>query len=313
MELAGLNLNLLVALDALLIERHVGRAARRVGVTQSAMSHTLRQLREILADPILVRSGNDMLPTPTAEALHPRLQHGLAELKTVVSGRAAFDPSQISDTFTLASHDGTAGVLTALLFQRLHNLAPQAILRISTVDHDAVYENLAQGKWDVALLPPLFPLDGLRTETVGATGIKVMCRENHSRIKKRLTLEAYCQTPHVMVSLSGEGPSWVDALLAKMGKERQVTLRLPYILAMAEAVARTDLIATLPDLMVDYLAARWPVKGFPPPFEMPMPGALLMVWHPRYEHEPSHIFFREQVRQCTQDPTFAKGIGATRL
>ena len=87
MSLAGLNLNLLVALDALLQERHVGRAARRVGVTQSAMSHTLRQLRTLLDDPVLVRSGNEMLPTPYAEQLHPRLVAGLGELNAVVSGR----------------------------------------------------------------------------------------------------------------------------------------------------------------------------------------------------------------------------------
>jgi DNA-binding transcriptional LysR family regulator len=304
MDLAGLNLNLLVALEALLAERHVGRAARRVGVTQSAMSHTLRQLRELMDDPILVRAGNDMLPTSRAEEVQPRLQRGLADLKAVVSGRAAFDPSSITDTFTVAAHDGVAAVFTSLLFERLQTLAPRAGLRIATVDHDAISENLAHGRWDVALLPPLFPLDGLETTPLAASGVKVACRRDHTRIKKRLTLAAYCDTPHVMLSLTGEGSSWVDHLLASLGRTRRVALRTPYLLAMAETVSRSDLIVTLPDLAADYLGELWPLKSFPPPFEIPDLDPLLMVWHPRQQHEPSHRFFREQVRLSALDPRF---------
>ena len=105
LRLSTLNLNQLVALDALIVERHVGRAAQRMGVTQSAMSHTLRGLRTLLDDPLLVRVGNEMLPTPFAQQAAPRLRAGLGELEAVVSGRAAFDPSETSDTFTVALQD----------------------------------------------------------------------------------------------------------------------------------------------------------------------------------------------------------------
>lgn len=298
MHLAGLNLNHLVALDALLQERHVSRAAARMGVTQSAMSHTLRSLRELLADPLLVRVGNDMVLTPFAEQAHAKLRSGLDDLEAVVSGRAAFDPSTTADTFTVAAHDGTAAVISAPLCREMTSRAPQATLRIQTIDEHRIPEQLASGQVDVLLTPPMFPLEGLSVEELPKAGMSVVCRVRHPGVGKRLTLNRYCTIPHVMGSTSGEGPSFVDHLLAQLGKSRRVRVRTPYMLSLAEIVSSTDHLATLPTLMAEFLCAIWPLEMHPIPFEVAA-GSMLLCWHPRFEADPAHVFFRDLVRHAT--------------
>lgn len=163
-SLAAVNLNHLVALDALLAERSVGRAAARLGITQSAMSHTLRSLRELTGDPLLVRTRNAMMLTPFAEQAKGRLQRGLSDLESVVSGRAAFDPSTIGDMFTLATHDGVAAMLAAPLRAELKRRAPSAKLRIQPAESSALTSSLESGDVDVLALPPVLDLDGLEHE-----------------------------------------------------------------------------------------------------------------------------------------------------
>ncbi len=297
MRLASLNLNQLVALDALLAERHVGRAAVRMGVTQSAMSHTLRSLRELMNDPLLVRVGNHMELTPFAEEAQGRLRRGLADLESVINGRAAFEPATITDTFTLATNDGIASSLAAPLFRALQARAPRARLRIQLVDPNRPLQQLADGV-DVAILPPFARLEGLHTEALDPASHEVVCRRDHPVIKKRLTLAQYCRMPHAMLSLDGEGPGLVDHLLRQHDRERQVTVRVPYIVALAEILAVSDLVATLPTPIAQLFCGLWPLKRLPLPIPLdPLP--VYLCWHPRLEADPAHLFFREVVRVAT--------------
>lgn len=297
-RLAGLNLNHLVALDALLSERNVSRAAARMGVTQSAMSHTLRSLRGLLSDPLLVRVGNDMVLTPFAEQTHAKLQRGLGDLEAVVSGRAAFDPSTCSDTFTIAQHDGTAAAVAAPLASQMASRAPLATLRIQPVEDKRVHEQLASGEVDVLVIPPLLPLDGLSVERFPKTGMNVVCRDDHPIVKNKLTFTQYCSLPHAMASVTGDGPSWVDQLLAEQGKSRQVRVRTPYLMSLAEIVSVTDYLATLPTPICEFLCAIWPLKMHPLPLSFGS-GSLLMCWHPRFDADPAHTFFRDVLRSVT--------------
>lgn len=296
MRLASLNLNQLVSLDALLAERHVGRAAARMGVTQSAMSHTLRSLRELMNDPLLVRVGNAMVLTPYAEQAQAKLRRGLGDLEAVVSGRAAFDPSTITDTFTFAVHDAAASGLVAPLFRELRSKAPRAKLRLQNLDVDNLVRQLGDGGVDIAFVGTMMPLDALSTMPVGDDGYSVMCRDDHPVIRKRLSLAQYCKVPHAMLSLSGEGPSFIDHLLREQGRSRQVEVRVPYLLSLAEVVASSDLLASVPDVVAEYVCELWPIKRFPLPLELPAGGAVL-AWHPRFDADPPHVFFREIVGQ----------------
>lgn len=291
MRLSSLNLNQMVALDVLLDECHVGRAASRMGVTQSAMSHTLKSLRQLLHDPLLVRVGNTMVRTPLAEEVKDRVRRGLAELESVVSGRTAFDPESITDTFTIAANDGIASALSAPLFIELKRRAPKASLRIQLVDSEHPLEQLSSGV-DVSILPPFANLAGVTTQPIGPAGMEVVCRADHPVINKRVTLAQYCRVPHAMLTLDGEGPGLVDHLLAEHGRKRRVELRVPYLISLAEILAASDLLASVPSPIARFFCSLWPLKRLPLPVPL-APQPVFLCWHPRYEAEPAHRFFRE--------------------
>ena len=311
MQLSGFNLNHLVALDALLRERHVGRAAGRVGVTQSAMSHTLRTLREAMGDPLMVRMGNNMVLTPYAEQVRERLQRGLTDLESVLSGRAAFDPATITDSFTLSTLDGIAAMVSSSLWSELNTRAPEAGLRLAPLDPARLHQQLESGNVDVAAVPPIIDLSGLETEPLENESPtfreqSVVCRKGHPGVGKRLTLSRYCKLPHAVLSVTGEGPSFIDHVLAERGLSREVKVRVPYTLAMAELLASSDLLVTTITAMADFFLARWPLQKFPLPFEAPV-GPLIMCWHPRYSADPAHRFFRDVIRRACLRSTSPEG------
>lgn len=304
MSLAAVNLNHLVALDALFRERSVGRAATRMGVTQSAMSHTLRSLRELTGDPLLVRVGNEMVLTPYAERVSEKLSRGLGDLEAVVSGRAGFDPSTITDTFTLATHDGTAAITSAPALAALRRRAPHAKFRIQPVTADLV-EQLADGRVDLAMVPPVLSLEGVQTEDLPGSGteldsMSVVYRKGHPGVGKKLTLARYCKLQHMMASLSGEGPSFIDHMLAQQGRSREVVVRVPYLLSIAEMLVNSDLVATTITALARFFCERWPLEMQPLPMEF-AGGRMMLAWHPRFEADPSHLFFREVMREAARD------------
>jgi DNA-binding transcriptional LysR family regulator len=296
---AAVNLNQLVALEALLSECHVGRAADRVGVTQSAMSHTLRSLREQLDDPLLVRVGNEMAPTPHAEALRPGLQAGLAQLERVVAARAGFEPSESTRTFSIAMQDGPAAGFSGPLFSALRKRAPRASLRVQPLDPNTIDKQLERGVVDLAFTSPLATKQGLVTLALAPAPYAVISREGHPIIKKRLSLHQYCKVPHAMLSITGQGPSFVDRLLQREGRSREVVFRVPYLMGLAEVVSSSDCIASLPEVVTEFLCSLWPLRqhAFPIPLD-PMPGVL--AWHPRFEAEPGNRFFRELAHEVAQ-------------
>lgn len=299
-ELAGLNLNHLVALDALLAERNVRLAALRMGVTQSAMSHTLRALRELLGDPLLVRIGNAMVPTEHAEQLAGSLRRGLDELETVVRGRAAFSPGSIRDEFTLATHDGIGTPLVAPLLRALHAHAPHARLKVTPVEAARLHGQLATGEVDAALVPPLLNLGGLHTEPMLPSTLVALVRKGHPRIRKRLTLGAFCDTPHALYTLGSDGPGVIDRLLEPLGRTRHVAVKVPYLFALPELIATTDLIAAVAEPVAQSLCDSRPLRTLPLPFEVP-PIPMMLCWHERFEADAAARFFREQVRTAARD------------
>ena len=310
MDLASVNLNHLLALDALLRERNVGRAAARMGVTQSAMSHTLRGLRELLDDPLLVRVGNAMVLTPFAEQTQHRLRSGLTDLQTVVSGRAGFDPSTVTDTFTFATLDPVAAILAGPVFRELDARAPRAKLRLRTVEPARLREQLIEGEIDVAFIPPFIPFDGLRSEMGPGEKLSylVVCRQDHPQVGKRLTVPQYCKLEHVMLSFSGSGPGPIDQVLAAHERSRVVRVRTQSLVSVAELVASTDLVATTVRGIAEFMCALWPLRAVTSPVKMPpADGAMFFCWHPRFEAEPAHAFFLDILRRAAAVPIDATG------
>jgi len=294
MHLAQLDLNLLVALRALLAERHVTRAAKSVGLTQPAMSHALARLRKVTRDPLLVRTPRGMQPTPRAEAMREPLERALADLAGVLAGPPGFDPATSTRRFTVATSDYVELVLFPTLLASAWREAPSIDIRVTNLGPGAT-EHLAEGTVDLAIGPvgnfgsP--PPRGIRAQKILEDTFVCVVREDHPAVKGRLTLDEYCALPHALVSPRGQSGSIVDTVLAKLGKKRRVALEVPHFLVAPHAVRATDLVLTLAKRVADVFAPALGLRRLEPPVELPG-FSMSVVWHDRFQSDAAHAWLR---------------------
>ena len=292
--LAEMNLNLLLALDALLAERSVSRAAARIGVTQPAMSQSLRHLRALFDDALLVRDRGAMVPTPRAEGLGVPLRQALVELQRALDGDAGFDPATAQRRFTLAAGDHVAVTLLPALLEQISAQAPGVDIDVRPLEVRRLQDVLTTGEVDVAMSAGLALTGELVQQTLYTSGFACLVRRGHPAVRGTLDLAQYVALPHALISPRGEGASVVDTVLEAMGKRRRVALRVPYFLAAPLIVARSDLILTAPRLLAETFARTHPLQLIEPPLELPT-FDIVQVWHGRYQHDPGHRWLRHTI------------------
>ena len=298
MTVDGLHLNQMAALDVLLTERNVRLAAERMGVTQSAMSHTLRSLREVLSDPLLVRSGNRMMLTPRAEAIRLPLHRALTDLRAAVASRPRFEPRESTRRFSIACSDAVAATLIPALVHRLARVAPSVELALRNTPLSGVREQLESSELDVLVSPARPREAGMKARRLYASGFKAVARRNHPVIAQPLTLDDYCAVAHATVGAE-RGPTMVDDQLRKLGRSRRVTLVIPYFMAASAILERTDHIITLPDGLADELVRGRRLLTHPVPLRLPA-ARIFATWHERFDQDPAHSWLREQLLQAAR-------------
>ncbi|HSO39615.1 MAG TPA: LysR family transcriptional regulator [Labilithrix sp.] len=298
LHLEGLDLNLLVALRALLRERHVTRAATRIGLSQPAMSHALARLRALLGDPLLVRTASGMKPTARAEAMTEPLERALEDIGRMLASPAPFDASRSTRRFRIATNDYIELVLLPSLLAGVWSEAPNVDIRVSNHQRGAS-EDLAEGRLDLAIgiieqfgMPE--PPQGIRFQRIVSERFVCVVREGHPLVKKRLTLDEFVALPHALVSPRGDSGAVVDAALAKLGRRRRVALEVPHFLVAPHVVRETDLVLTLAGRLADRLAPMLGLRRLAPPLELPG-FTMSMVWHERQHTDPSHVWMRKAI------------------
>jgi DNA-binding transcriptional LysR family regulator len=289
------NLNLFVAFDALLSERNVTRAARRIGVTQSAVSNALRALREVFDDPLFVRGPRGVTPTPRALDLAEHVQRGLASLGAALAP-AVFDPASVERVFVLAASDYVELVVLPPLLVRLAKEAPGVRIEVRPWGLHEVTPFLEQGGADLMLgyygrVPPLHPAQTLFTERYAC-----IARANHPRIKGRPTLRQWVETPQVVVSETPGAIGAVDRALAARGLRRTIGVRVSHFLLVPEIVARTDFVAALSQRVVDAFTPSARLRTFKAPLALPE-SRVGQVWHQRLDADPGHRWLRETIAE----------------
>ncbi len=298
MNLAGLDLNLLVALDALLSEQHVSRAAHRLGLSQSATSRTLGRLRELLGDPLLVRASQGMVPTSRAKALQMPVRKILSDIRATLQLRVAFAPQLAADTIRLSMPDMGQALLLPRLTERLAVEAPGVDIDIHPRFMGLEQRVLDTGEIDLLLSSEYDVEPGFHSTYLFTLRHASFVRPGHPALGKALSICEYAQLGHIVVGLQGVTASDIDALLAAHGLERRVALRLPSYLAVPAIIARSDLIATLPSVMSrispqELCAIEHPVT---------VPDTKIsMIWHERCHHEPLHRWFRQFVADTCRE------------
>ncbi len=295
-DIASIDLNLLVALDALLAEQQVTRAARRVGRTQSSMSHALSRLRELFGDPLLVRSGRGMVLTRRAEALREPLSRALAELARIVRDEGPFDAARSTRTFVLSCPDLLAPALPALL-SAMRREAPSAGLVVRpSQDSEA---ELAAGTADVAL--GRAPMEGseLRARSLGTLTWAVIARGDHPA-RRRFSAREWVRYPHVQVATGNGTPNIVDGVLARAGLTRRIGVVVPGFLVAPEVVAHTDFFFTAPRELIRPIAERLGLAVLYPPIAID-PLKVVAIWHERVGADAAHEWFRGVIARVVEE------------
>jgi len=312
MDTDRLDLNLLRALDVLLAERNVTRAAIRLHLSQPALSARLARLRVLLADQLLIPAPHGMTPTARALELQGPLRATLDQLRSVLDQGLHFDPAATRMTVGLAASDYMQHAVLLSFVRRLSQEAPGVRVALLPIDGAAIAWQLGQGKVDLALMtshtaPPDLHMRGLFDETY--VGI---ARRGHPRVRRRLTLDDVAREAHIVVSPRGAGfVSDIDTVLAKLGVRRQVAVSAASFLFVPRLVACSDLIAFVPSRLIrgDVGKGVAGLKQLAPPVELPG-FAMAMVWHARTHHHSGHRWIRDRVAEaCSQPGTTGAGGG----
>ncbi|MGK7875594.1 MAG: LysR family transcriptional regulator [Xenococcaceae cyanobacterium] len=298
MDLRAFDLNLLVVLHTLLLERSVSKTAERLHLSQPATSAALNRLRTALNDPILVRDGLRMVPTPRAEQLAEPVQAILAEIEQTLAAPKPFDPSTIGRRFRIATNDYGAFILVPQLMNRLQAIAPGIDIEIWEIAQD-VEASLRQGEVDLVVADAWALRHCKCTETLFPETFTCLVRQNHPRIQTQLTLEHYLKENHALVSARGRVTGNVDIALAQQELQRHVRVTLPHILAIPAVIASTDLIVTLATRIANRLATDYALKTFPPPIALDG-FDIGMAWQNCMANDPAIQWLRGELMSIGQ-------------
>lgn len=284
MNLRNIDLNLLVVLDALLEERHVSRAANRLGLSQPAASNALDRLRHRFGDPLLERRGRQMQLTSRAEALREPLRRVLQDLGAVVKGPAPPDIADLRQTVRLALADLVAEMVLPPLYGALSTTAPGVALAVLPWSSgQSVAERLERDELDLGVMPPVDTPVPLKRERLLRVDYLVAMRRDHPAAAD-FGLKAWLAYPHLLVSTNGAQQGMLDPILAARGLRRHVKMTVSGFLMVPRILAETDLITLLPASYFCQAGRHPELVTFPPP--IPLPGTdIHLAWHPRRDND----------------------------
>jgi DNA-binding transcriptional LysR family regulator len=303
MDIRHLDLNLLRALDVLLAERHVSRAAARLHLSQPATSSLLARLREVFNDPLLVRTGRDLVVTPRAVALAPRVRAVIDDIEALLVEGSRFDALTARRRFAVATTDYVQALLAPWLSHKLPVLAPGIDVALVAPDSTRLERQQADGEIDLAVLNLTRVPAALHSRTVLTERFVVIARKKHPKVHRILGLERFCALEHVLVSPGGASfVGSTDEELAARGLSRRVRLAVQGFLAVPAIVAQSDLIAVYPERLARQYSSQLLIVEAP----LPLPGfTLVAAWHERVHRDAAQRWLREKIAEALAEQSAA--------
>lgn len=297
-DLSKIDLNLLVALDVLLEERHVTKSAERLGLSQPAMSRTLSRLRSVFDDPLIVRVAKGYAPTSRAEQLSGPLKAALSEIRGVFA-ESEFNPATAVNTFRLSTLDYSELVVFPELISRIRTAAPlvqMEVLQRSIFSTDEIID----GSTDISigLMPGPLPKHCMVQKLLEDDYACVM-HKNHPIANEVLTIENYLRFPHSIIHTGKSPGSYIDDALAQLGHTRRIVKRSPHFIASLFSIGKSDLLQTVPRRLATPLLAPADLVLHDLPFSL-KPMVLSQIWHARNTNNPQHQWLREQVYEAAK-------------
>lgn len=302
-NLSGVDLNLLVAFDAMLRTRSVTAAAREIGLSQPAMSRALGRIRDLFDDALFIRSRHAMVPTPRALELASRVATSLEAIRRTLEPPADFDPRTARRRFVIGAVDTTQTVIMPRLLEHMGHVSPH--IEVSTApirSTEETLEQLASGERDIAVGRFESPPDGIRAVPLYRDRIVCLVRRDHPRIRARLTMKRYLAEAHIAAESASpvERPFTIESILAAQGLSRRVACTVQNLAMAPLIVARTDLIATAPEVTIRPFAEGLGLRIFDPPFSASS-FELQLTWHERNDRDGGHRWLRESMLTLFSD------------
>jgi DNA-binding transcriptional LysR family regulator len=277
-ELSRADLNLLVLFAAVLDQRHVGRAAERLNLTPSAVSHGLGRLRRLLNDPLFLRTPKGVVPTARAMELALPIGDLLVRAKSIIATAEPFEPARSTRRFTIGAPDGVSAVILHPLLAELRRSAPRidiSLRQLLPVPGETspdrawrfVFAELESSAMDIAIIPSINIPVRFHARTLYEEDFVIAARAGHPFAKKP-TLDSYCAMQHAVVSLTGDPHGFIDTALAKHGRTRRIGLTVPNFMFALAVVAETDFVAALPRRFAAMHAQRFGIVSLEPPLAL---------------------------------------------
>jgi DNA-binding transcriptional LysR family regulator len=299
MGLRRYDLNLLVALEALLDEASVTRAAKRLHLSQSAVSATLDRLRRTFDDPLLVRTGNHMELTSLARRLLGPLKAALASVEAALEVPRRFEPATTVMHARLELSDYGGLLFLPALYRMLQRDAPGITVEVLPKYKDDFVPRLPTGDVDLATAVDVPHAPGVLSAPLVEERFVVAIRRHHPLARGRLRLARLLDFPHVTVTAHGLTDTLVGRAFERKGHRRQVAITVPVFASAIALAAESDLVAIVPERIATWLASRFELALREPP--VAIPGyTLSLCWHLRTEHDPAHRYLRERFLEAAR-------------
>lgn len=305
-DFKNFDLNLLRALDVLLEEANVSRAARRLNLSQPATSGALARLRGALNDRLLIRRGNRMILSKLAEQLQPEVRRLLGDIEQTLSAAGGFNPAVSKRVFRVAANDYAAFILLPALAGRIRLGAPNVVVEVMPL-YDRIDDRLNEGDIDIALRDRWSLRNVPHLETLFVEDYVCLARGSHPRLPQRPDLEDFLAESHVLVTPRGRVTGAVDLALQSIGRSRHVAMTVPHFLVAPALVAGSDLVITTARRVAILCAAQYGLRMFEPPFDVE-PFPVAMAWTGRNEADAGLAWFKDQLRAVAKQPWMANSL-----
>lgn len=306
MPLSHINLNLLRSLQVLLDECHVSRAAERLNITQSAVSRQLSQLRELCGDPLLVRDGNTLIPTPRALAIQSKLNDLLGEFESLLSDDV-FEPKTWKQEFVISSSDYVAQYIMPDVVSVMVEQAPNLNIAYRLWQPDYLQQLNATGIDLASTMSPEKP-ENVSSIKIGEDQSVCLMRQGHPLLSQTdISCDHLVAYPHLKVTGGGDKDSSVDVALNTLGYQRRVALKIPFFSAAINALMSSDYLLIVPEHIAVNLSNDHPLAYCALPFDTQLHQYWLM-WHPKYDQDKAHQWMREQVLNVMQTSSYSIGM-----
>jgi len=300
MHLSSVDLNLFVVFDTVFAEGGITRASKRLNLSQPAVSHALGRLRDVFEDPLFVRHGRAMAPTPLARQMIEPVRQALKGLEVTLRKTNRFDPSSAAKRFIVGMREALEPAVLAGLMRAISKKAPRVDISTVRTERRDIERELSAGTLDVAL-DVLLPLpEEIRRQRLAVEWLTVVARRRHPRVHRRLTLDAYLAEEHIAVSSRRRGLSAEDFELGRHNLRRRVRLRCQNYFAACRVVSETDLVLTMPRGYARILNGYFANQLWPFPLKVPA-FASYLYWHASADSDPANAWLRHELCLALKD------------